>query len=195
MNKRLARRKTRTLLARIAEHDPVPCNGCTACCRNHQAVTWQEGDDPTLFTATGKVGQEWMAMLPQKGNGDCAYLGEAGCTVYDRRPIVCRYECLWLQSQKRARPLPPELRPDRCKVVFTPTTNDSIMGAVTAPGYADAWRKGPVKDLIDQLLLAGVRTAVGAPAARFQTLIYRGGEHRVEMSPPDENGMQWRVDE
>jgi Fe-S-cluster containining protein len=94
MNKRLARRKTRTLLARIAEHDPVPCNGCTACCRNHQAVTWQEGDDPTLFTATGKVGQEWMAMLPQKGNGDCAYLGEAGCTVYDRRPIVCRaFDC------------------------------------------------------------------------------------------------------
>jgi Fe-S-cluster containining protein len=94
MNERVAQRKTRKLLAKIAEHDPVPCNGCTACCRNHQAVTWQEGDDPSLFTAFGKVGQEWVSLLPQKGNGDCGYLGEAGCTVYDRRPIVCRaFDC------------------------------------------------------------------------------------------------------
>jgi hypothetical protein len=150
------------------------CGSCTACCRVFAV--------PQLDKPAGKWCQHCKVGV--------------GCQTYHDRPQVCHdYECLWLQSQKRARPLPPELRPDRCKVVFTPTTNDSIMGAVTAPGYADAWRKGPVKDLIDQLLLAGVRTAVGPPAARYQTLVYRGGEHRVEMSPPDENGMQWRIDE
>jgi Fe-S-cluster containining protein len=32
--------------------------------------------------------------LKRRDNGDCIYLGEAGCTIYDRRPSVCRkFDC------------------------------------------------------------------------------------------------------
>jgi len=33
-------------------------------------------------------------ILRLKPNGDCVYLGENGCTIYDRRPRVCReFDC------------------------------------------------------------------------------------------------------
>ena len=150
------------------------CGTCTACCRVFAV--------PELKKPAGKWCQHCTIGV--------------GCQIYENRPRVCHeYECLWLQSQKRDTPLPPELRPDRCRVVFTPTTNDSIMGAVTLPGYPDAWRKGVVKALIDKLLKAGMRVAVGPPASTRQTLVWKGGEHPVEMTPPDENGMQWRINE
>lgn len=39
-----------------------------------------------------------------------------GCTIYDKRFEICRtYQCLWLQGVLGDRP---ELRPDRCGVLF-----------------------------------------------------------------------------
>lgn len=33
-------------------------------------------------------------MLKVKDNGECTYLGENGCTIYERRPYMCRiYDC------------------------------------------------------------------------------------------------------
>lgn len=43
-----------------------------------------------------------------------------GCMEYHRRPGTCqRFECLWLRSQRRNDIMGPELRPDRCGVIFT----------------------------------------------------------------------------
>jgi Fe-S-cluster containining protein len=75
---------------------PVPCGSCTLCCR-HQKVFLFPGDDAAALlavrgynSATGKEG--WR--LQQKRNGDCLFLGERGCTIYERRPSVCRlYDC------------------------------------------------------------------------------------------------------
>ncbi len=36
----------------------------------------------------------FVAGLAQRENGDCVYLGTDGCTIYERRPSVCRgFDC------------------------------------------------------------------------------------------------------
>lgn len=90
---------------------PVPCSGCTACCRNGElvAVFEEEGDDVASYLTrtiqlggdeTGTIdgrainGGMTITVLEHKPNGDCIYLGEGGCTIYDRRPAVCRkFDC------------------------------------------------------------------------------------------------------
>lgn len=33
-------------------------------------------------------------LLATEANGQCVYLGASGCTIYDRRPILCRsFDC------------------------------------------------------------------------------------------------------
>ena len=33
-------------------------------------------------------------LLATKENGECIYLGPSGCTIYDRRPLLCRsFDC------------------------------------------------------------------------------------------------------
>jgi len=76
----------------------VPCGTCRACCR-HEAV-WlveEEGDRPADYLVkTVDLGEQLgiVYALQQKPNGDCIYLGEAGCTIWDRAPVVCRaFDC------------------------------------------------------------------------------------------------------
>ena len=81
----------------------MPCNGCTECCRSnqglflhpergdevesyrHQVVRDQETGNPIFLLAT--------CSSPQ-ANSQCVYLGPSGCTIYDRRPFLCRnFDC------------------------------------------------------------------------------------------------------
>jgi len=118
-----------------------------------------------------------------------------GCKIYEDRPQVCvEFKCLWLLSREREPRdhLADNLRPDRCKVVFNMTTDDTIMAATTMPGAEDAWRKPHVRDLIDKLVRGmDYSVACGPPQSRRKTMIDKYGEHEVEMSAPDENGIQW----
>lgn len=151
------------------------CGTCTACCRVYAI--------PEFNKPAGK----WCE--------HCA-IGK-GCKIYATRPPRCvEYECFWLQSQTQGKPpLGPELRPDRCKVVFAPSTNDHIMSALTMPGRPDAWQAKVVRDLIDYLNRAGVAVAVGAPASRTQIMLSSDGSQRVvRMTEPDRDGMQWSID-
>ena len=70
----------------------VPCNGCTACCR-HQIVLLSDKDEPNIAAYDyRRVGGH--RALNNKPNGDCAHLGPDGCTIYEKRPFVCRtYDC------------------------------------------------------------------------------------------------------
>jgi Fe-S-cluster containining protein len=70
----------------------VPCNGCTACCR-HQIVLLADRDEPNIAAYDYRhIGEH--RVLNNKPNGDCAHLGPEGCTIYDKRPFVCRtYDC------------------------------------------------------------------------------------------------------
>lgn len=52
--------------------------------------------------------------LRKLGGVSCAALGARGCTIYERRPGICRaYQCLWLQGKLDA-----EDRPDRLGAVL-----------------------------------------------------------------------------
>ena len=151
---------------------PNACGSCTACCRVY------------AVPEANKPAGPWC----QHCN-----IGK-GCKIYETRPQVCvEFKCLWLQSRERPEDdhLAEELRPDRCKVVFSPTTNDMIMAGITMPGAPDAWRRPQVKRLIDMMVKGGMRVVVGAPGTLHKTMIDARGEREVEMTEPDENGMQW----
>lgn len=82
----------------------VPCNGCTLCCKNDAIYLKPEyGDDLNQY--------EWeyyngKPILKHKPNKDCIYLGESGCTIHDRRPVVCReFSCIVLAGNLRKKRL------------------------------------------------------------------------------------------
>ncbi len=81
------------------EQTEVACNGCTECCRSGQALFLHpgQGDDvetyQTQVTAHPDTGAP-IFLLATKENGECVYLGPSGCTIYDRRPLLCRsFDC------------------------------------------------------------------------------------------------------
>lgn len=156
--------------------DVNKCGSCTACCRIYHI--------PEFDKPAGK----WC---------EHCVVGKS-CKIYATRPERCvDFECMWLQSQRRptvAQEL--ELRPDKSKVVFAPSTNPKIMTALTTPGYPLAWQSKRVMGVIDALNKAGVAVAVGAPLARTQTLFKPDGTRKVvEMTEPDEDGMQWSINQ
>lgn len=83
----------------MSQHSEVPCNGCTLCCHADLIFLHPEcGDDPASYETTkalnpltGKIGD---AVAKKPGTLDCTYLGEKGCTIHGRAPIVCReFDC------------------------------------------------------------------------------------------------------
>ena len=151
------------------------CGSCTACCRVFAI--------PALEKPAGK----WC---------DHCAIG-VGCKIYEQRPTMCQeFECLWLNSRSRddiREHIGDELRPDRCKVVFHPTTDPDVMSATLLPGSPDAWRRKPVKKLIDRMVDSGYRVVVGLPASTRRIMFDRDGQHEVQMTAPDKDGMQWNV--
>lgn len=82
--------------------------------------------------------------------------------------------------------------PDRCKVVFSPAiANDTIMIGTVMPGAPEAYRKPAVRALINRLIDGGYSVAVGTPLSRHRLMIDKYGARWVEVSAPDENGVQW----
>lgn len=152
------------------------CGSCTACCRVY------------AIPALDKPAGAWCKHCD---------IGK-GCRTYDNRPELCvDFKCLWLQSQEReaAERMPLDARPDRCKVVFSPTTKDGLFAAMVMPGSPDAFRKGAAKRIIEMMVRAGLRVVAGLPSATTKTMIDRRGEREVQLTEPDENGMQWSIGE
>lgn len=77
----------------------VPCKNCTLCCRGFQAIVLHPecGDDISRYQTVEiphPLTGEPASMIEQKPNGDCVYLTEKGCGIYDDRPVICReYDC------------------------------------------------------------------------------------------------------
>ena len=70
--------------------EPVPCNGCTLCCKG-DAIRILPGEDASKF----KTVPHWKwphteRMLDHKPNGDCVYLGDTGCTIHHDKPLMCQ---------------------------------------------------------------------------------------------------------
>lgn len=76
----------------------VPCNGCTACCRNDLLILHPElGDDAAQYETMPAVnpltGGE-VLVLKHKPGGGCVYLEAGGCSIHGRAPAICReFDC------------------------------------------------------------------------------------------------------
>lgn len=47
-----------------------------------------------IQVAADPAGGQPVFLLATKENGHCVYLGESGCTIYERRPLLCRsFDC------------------------------------------------------------------------------------------------------
>jgi hypothetical protein len=120
------------------------------------------------------------------------------CTIYETRPQACiDFECFWLQSQKRdpKERWAPELRPDKCKVVFSTSTNPSVVSAITMPGANDAWRRPVILSIIKGLASRGFATVCGGSNSTRRTMIDKYGIREVTLTEPDEYGVQWGTDD
>ncbi len=77
----------------------VPCNGCTECCRSGQGLFLHPelGDDVAVLPderALSDAAGNKVFVLSTTPAGACVYLGASGCTIYERRPVLCRtFDC------------------------------------------------------------------------------------------------------
>lgn len=77
----------------------VFCNGCTECCTSNQGLVLHpdKGDEVESyrFQVLGhRSAGDPVFGLATDGGGRCVYLGLNGCTIYDRRPFLCRsFDC------------------------------------------------------------------------------------------------------
>src|SRR3954471_633182 len=80
----------------------VDCNGCRACCRREAVILMPEDTDPLLLAACDEVpvpnpynDEPTTRVLRHRPNGDCVFLGEHGCMIYEQRPVMCRvFSCV-----------------------------------------------------------------------------------------------------
>jgi uncharacterized protein len=119
------------------------CGGCIRCCD---------------LTPVGEINVKPFAGCPLRRAAPAAH---PGCSVYQTRPHSCRsWSCMWLLNED----WPDELRPDRCGIVFDKNP-DAItvdgkekpcVQAWVTPGFADAWERKPVSDVVLTLLHHGL---------------------------------------
>jgi hypothetical protein len=84
-------------LANANEQTDVPCGGCTECCKSGQGLFLhpEQGDDVSSYQVKVVADSEGpVYLLATTESGACVYLGASGCTIYDRRPLLCRsFDC------------------------------------------------------------------------------------------------------
>jgi Fe-S-cluster containining protein len=77
----------------------VPCNACSECCRSNQGLFLHadRGDEVESYrhrVLTDRATGNPVFLLATEANGRCVYLGDSGCTIYERRPLLCRsFDC------------------------------------------------------------------------------------------------------
>lgn len=85
----------------MSREHKVDCGACRHCCQGGELIFLhpEHGDDPARYMTTLAPNplrdNEPMIALVHKPNGDCIYLGDAGCTIYADRPKICRsFSCI-----------------------------------------------------------------------------------------------------
>lgn len=78
----------------MSERVTVPCNGCTACCKASlfKVSVFLHADEDAAAYKTVKVDGDQRPALARAPNGDCVYLGQTGCTIWNVAPFAPR-EC------------------------------------------------------------------------------------------------------
>lgn len=86
----------------------VPCGTCKACCRQEVVMLVPErGDDVASYehVSVEMPGGSQGHFLKRTPSGDCVHLGDHGCTIHERAPVVCRdFDCrMYFLSMPRTR--------------------------------------------------------------------------------------------
>ena len=87
----------------------LECAGCTACCRGQLVVLVEEDGDQAQYETVPLegAGDPTLRQLKNKVDGSCTYLTDQGCSIYDRRPAMCRsFDCRLLVRSALAGQLP-----------------------------------------------------------------------------------------
>jgi Fe-S-cluster containining protein len=73
----------------------VDCSGCPApCCYLLVPLTLSDNPQEYLTDVHPQPGLPPLHTLQRRADGGCIYLGEHGCTIYDRAPKACRkFDC------------------------------------------------------------------------------------------------------
>jgi hypothetical protein len=122
------------------------CGSCSMCCR----LLSVQADDGGVF----KPFLKWCQHAVRPGGG---------CGIYADRPQSCRtFECLFAASQRGRGPngeawdvMPPEMRPDRCGVIFGPADpNDPehVYNVHCDPHRPLAWKRRDIKHWIERIV-------------------------------------------
>jgi Fe-S-cluster containining protein len=140
-----------------------PCGSCSMCCK----LLSVQADDGGLF----KPFLRWCRHAVRPGGG---------CGVYQTRPESCRlFECLYAASQRalpRQDVMPPEMRPDRCGVIFGPADPDDpehVYNVHCDPDRPLAWKRKDVKRWIERIV--GRRSSVDG--RRIAVVLSVGTKH------------------
>lgn len=143
------------------------CGGCTLCCKLLDIVE------------LAKPANQWCSHCE---------VGK-GCRIYETRPGPCRdFECLWLESQRERRPLPPELRPDHCKMMFTFAQNRRDVLGYCDPSAPEAWKHPSLLRLLHVLAGQGLRVVFGTGRGYFA--VDRDRVRPAELSQADAEGVR-----
>ena len=101
----------RAMIRSAAEPSEVPCNGCSACCRSVVAIQPERGDNPADYECainidTSAPNRARTFSLNRKPDGSCYALRNGRCTIWDKRPYICRaFDCrkLWVMLTRPER--------------------------------------------------------------------------------------------
>lgn len=78
--------------------------------------------------------------------------GKGGCSIYDRRPPVCRnWTCLWLAGS-----LPDYWAPLQSKLVLDRNPGESLVRVFVHPEHPDRWREKPYHGELRALARTGL---------------------------------------
>jgi hypothetical protein len=67
-----------------------------ACCKNQRVILGPEDEDWFYIVVPTRKGNDGPVefMLAHHANGDCYYLTDNGCAIWDRAPFACReFDC------------------------------------------------------------------------------------------------------
>jgi len=80
----------------LPQRNAVPCGDCHLCCKMMTPLHPERGDDPSRYQTAmcHTPGKKPYMILDRHANGDCVYLSETGCTIWEYAPAVCQeFDC------------------------------------------------------------------------------------------------------
>lgn len=79
----------------------VPCGGCTLCCKSGEliAITADDVPPPGGYQMMEVPAIAGLQALAQRPGGACVYVTDAGCSIHQWAPMVCKaFSCAGLYA-------------------------------------------------------------------------------------------------